>query len=291
MSRLRSLVRRPARRTARRLLEAAGFEVQRVADDSWLVGRGSRRVERITAEISLVTGSPPPMQLQRRLGHHLAAHEVHWVLERTGANVVLDVGANRGQFAEGLREAGYTGRIVSFEPLPEHVEVLRRKAAADPDWQVLPYAAGDTDQVQTINVVPGTMSSMLESSEFGRSWSKRLREPRPQEIEVRRLDGLLDEALAGVAEPRVFLKLDTQGYDLLAFRGTGERATALVGLMSEVSCVPIYEGMPRLTEQIAEYEAAGFELAGMYPVTIHAESLRVIEFDAVMVRPGEVRPA
>lgn len=280
------------RGTARRMLERAGMDVRRAGERAWLVSRrgDTPRIEQITGRISLVADAPPPLQLQRRLGHFLAAEEVRWVLQRTGANCVLDVGANRGQFARGLRESGYTGRIVSFEPLPEHVTELERQAVADPDWLVLPYAAGDQDSTQTINVVPGTMSSLLPTSEFGRDWSEKLRETVPLEIEVRRLDGLLDEVVAGIDEPRVFLKLDTQGYDLLAFRGTGDRAAELVGLMSEVSCVPIYEGMPRLTEQIAEYEAAGFELAGMYPVTIHRDSLRVIEFDAVMVRAGAVRP-
>jgi hypothetical protein len=129
------------------------------------------------------------------------------------------------------------------------------------------------------------MSSVLPVSDFGRSWHERLRgESTRQTVRVRRLADLFDEIVDGIAEPRVFLKLDTQGYDLLAFRGVGERIGEVCAMMSEVSAVPIYDGMPRFLEQVAEYEAAGFELAGMYPVTLHRETLRVIEFDAVLVR-------
>jgi hypothetical protein len=55
-------------------------------------------------------------------------------------------------------------------------------------------------------------------------------------------------------------------------------------MQSEVACVPIYDGMPRLPDQIAAYESAGFEITGMFPVTRHRASMRVIEFDVTMVR-------
>ena len=63
---------------------------------------------------------------------------------------------------------------------------------------------------------------------------------------MRRLDGLLDDLLAGIDDPRPYLKLDTQGFDLEAFAGLGERARDLVGMQSEVALLRIYEGMPRL---------------------------------------------
>ena len=84
--------------------------------------------------------------------------------------------------------------------------------------------------------------------------------------------------------PRLFLKLDTQGYDLQALGGAGDRMGDVVALQSEISCIPIYEGMPHLTQQIAAYEQAGFASAGMFPVTWDHETLAVIEFDLLMVR-------
>ena len=137
---------------------------------------------------------------------------------------------------------------------------------------------------------PGTMSSLLPSSDFGRSWAPRLRESTVETITVRRLDGLLDEAVSGLPDPRVLLKLDTQGFDLAAFRGLGDRAEDVMALQSEVSCVPIYDGMPTMLEQLDVYQRAGFALSGMFPVSRDQKTLRAIEFDALMVR-GATAPA
>ena len=227
-------------------------------------------------------------RVQRGLGDFTASVKLAQTLRALDINVVIDVGANRGQFAQRLREAGYRGRIASFEPLSGFVAELEEAAASDDAWEVFPYALGEEDGQTEINVDSGPLSSLLPSSEFGREWNDRLRETRRETIQVRRLDGLFDLALGDVVEPRVFLKLDTQGFDLHAFRGAGGRIKEVLGLLSEVCCVPIYEGMPRLTEQIAEYEAAGFEIAGMFPVTVHHATLRVIEFDALMVRAQAV---
>lgn len=202
---------------------------------------------------------------------------------------MLDVGANRGQYAERLRKSGYTGRIVSFEPLPEFVDQLRKRAARDQDWLVFDCALGSLDGTAQINVTPGTISSLLPASEFGMEWSSKLRESRPETITIRRLESVLDEATAGLTEPRTFLKMDTQGYDLETFKGTGERISEILGLQSEVAFLQIYDGMPRFPEQLAAYEAAGFGVTGFFPVTRHGSSLRAIECDLVMLRADAVR--
>ena len=223
--------------------------------------------------------------VQRHLTDFLLEEQVSAILRELDVNCVLDVGANVGQFGRTLRHGGFRGRIASFEPLPEFATKLRRRAAKDHDWHVHEYALGDEETTAEINATPGaSLSSLLPASEFGKEWSSKLERSVKEEITVRRLDAVLDEVLDGIAEPRVYLKLDTQGYDLLAFRGAGDRLPEILAMQSEVSCLPIYEGMPQLEEQLGEYRACGFDIAGLYPVSMHRPTLRVLEFDAVMVR-------
>ena len=200
---------------------------------------------------------------------------------------VLDVGANVGQFGKSLRDAGYDGRIVSFEPLPHLAERLDEHADRDPNWHVMRYALGDEDTEAEMTVVAGrgSTSSLLPVSEFGASWSSRLSGVDTQSVPVRRLDGVLDEALAGLDEPRVFLKMDTQGYDLRTFAGAGDRIADIVGLQSEIAALPIYDHAPLMHEALATYTAAGFDPTGIFPVSRDKGTPRIIEFDVVMVRP------
>ena len=110
-------------------------------------------------------------------------------------------------------------------------------------------------------------------------------------VAVRRLDEVLDELGDIGRAKRIFLKMDTQGYDTRVFHGLGERVRDVVAMQSEVSLIPIYEDMPHWTESIEMYEAAGFGVVGLYPVT--RDDGRVIEYDCLLKRstpPPAVEP-
>lgn len=256
----------------------------RPADGNWRavpLSQGSR----LLVDTAEETGDgADAWQMQKAAHNYLASRHVASLLQHYRVNCVFDVGANVGQYGRSLRNLGYTGRIVSFEPVAATAAKLRQKAERDPDWHVYHCALGREERVDTMNVVQGTMSSILGPSEFGSRRYKRFRNTAAEDIHVRRLDALLDEALKGIDDPRPYLKLDTQGYDLEAFAGAGERSADFVGLQSEVALMQIYQGMPRMHEAIAAYEADGFEITGMFPVTREEATGRVLEFDCVMVR-------
>ena len=207
-----------------------------------------------------------------------------------GVNCVIDVGAHEGEYAQRLRAGGYDGRIVSFEPVPRAFEALARAAEGDAGWSVHQLALGREDGTTTMNVVPGTLSSLRDPTEFGARRYRRLQDPEPVEVQVRRLDGMLDELLDGLGGARPYLKLDTQGFDLDVFAGAGERIGEFAGMQSELALMQVYEGMPRLPEALPIYEAAGFDVAAMYPVSRQGKTARVLEFDCVMVRGTLLKP-
>ncbi|QCW52187.1 FkbM family methyltransferase [Nocardioides dongxiaopingii] len=283
--------------------DIATWTPQRVDDDAWLLVRpGARRRVRqlgppeVEASIVYQPRSARTRQgrFERAVADFLGREHSAWLLRAVGANVVLDVGGNKGQYAKSLRRNGYTGRIVSFEPVAHLVERLRELSADDPDWRIVDCALGDEDGTAEINMTPGPLSSLLPASEFGRDWAENLSRTTVEEIRIRRLADLWDDVMAGLDDPRPFLKMDTQGYDLETFRGAGDKVQQLLGLQSEVAMVPIYDGMPRLAEMLDIYEAAGFQTTGMFPVNRDRTTLRAIEFDLMMVGPAyepEVDPS
>jgi FkbM family methyltransferase len=227
---------------------------------------------------------------ERTVFEELQRVQLPALLEMYSVNCVVDVGAHEGEYAKRLRAGGYDGRIVSFEPVPRAFAELDRAAAEDSYWHVHRLALGREEGVTTMNAVPGTLSSLRRPTEFGARRYRRLRDPEPVEVEVRRLDGMLDEILQGLERPRPYLKLDTQGFDLDVFAGAGDRIVEFAGMQSELPLMQIYEGMPRLPEALAVYEAAGFDVAAMYPVSRQGKTARVLEFDCVMVRGTLLKP-
>ncbi|WP_445259136.1 FkbM family methyltransferase [Nocardioides aurantiacus] len=234
-----------------------------------------------------------PLVQQRQLVEQARDAHVRWLTDAVDVDLVLDVGANRGQFGRGLREGGYAGRLVSFEPAAGPRARLEELAAADPGWEVRPWALGESEGEAVLHAVDEEteLGSLRPSSEFGRAWKDVMSRTREERVVVRRLDAAWDELAGGAT--RVLLKLDTQGFDLAAFRGAGRLVRAggpVVALLSEVANLAIYDDVPPMAEHLAEYADAGWSLAGLYPVSFERASLRVIEHDAVLVRTPEPSP-
>ena len=229
----------------------------------------------------------------RRFGLHVyraplpntLPNRLRYVLGRLDINCVIDVGAHYGEYGQSLRELGYRGRIVSFEPIGASYERLRSAAASDPSWRQHHCALGAEESELEINVFAASdLSSFLPTSYKGERFGEGLGLERRERVRVRPLSAVFGECVEGLANPRVLLKLDTQGYDFAVLEGARPVLSFIAALQSEVAVRPLYEGMTLLPEAVSRYQAMGFEVAGMYPVSLETDNLRVIEFDCLMVR-------
>ncbi|MGY1438224.1 FkbM family methyltransferase [Streptomyces reniochalinae] len=263
-----------------------GYTARKAEAGAWLVGR-----ERTSTSAERPHAPAGTWGLPQATASSLCARHVAGLLANYQVDCVFDVGANKGQYGTQLWRAGYRGRIVSFEPVPEALERLREIAERDEDWQVHPCGLGREESVASIHLGWKTMNSLLEPSAYGRQRYQRFADTgTTTQVRIRRLEDVMDEALDGLAAPRPFLKMDTQGYDLEVFAGAGDRIGEFVGMQSEVAALRLYEGSPRMAEALAAYEDAGFGITGMYPVTREETTGRVVEFDCVMARAARAVP-
>ncbi len=222
---------------------------------------------------------------KHKLTHLFLHSHLAELLELKKVNCVFDVGANRGKYAERLREHGYTGRIVSFEPVLATYERLAAEAADDPDWTAMHCALGDEAATQTINVASSTnLSSLHVATDYSKKTFGKDIETTEETIEVKRLDALFDLLLAGIDEPRCYLKIDAQGHDLPVFLGASGVIDKVVAMQAELSVIPVYEGVPDFLEVLAVFREGGFEVTGMFPIGRDDETLVVREYDCVMTR-------
>ena len=221
-----------------------------------------------------------------RLGALVLTDHVCAILDRDEADCVLDVGANGGQYAIALRQAGYRGRIVSFEPQPARCELLTRLARRDAAWTVCPYALGATEGEMELELrAADVFSSFRRTTPYANTrYGQQMASAGVVKVPVNRLSSVLPKITNG-AQGRVFLKMDTLGYDLEVFKGAADIMDCVVGLQSELSFISLYEGAPPWREAIACYENAGFVISALAPVSHDAVTSAVIEMDCVLVRP------
>jgi FkbM family methyltransferase len=202
-------------------------------------------------------------QFVRNIVRHPLTRRIE-LLERHSIDLVLDVGANAGQYADQLRDIGYQGRIVSFEPIKSVFKVLHRRTEADPDWEAFNMAIGEENRHLPINVAKNLFSSsLLEMLPRHLQAEKESEYVDVEEVDVRRFDAILD-TICGPHD-RVFLKIDTQGYEKFVLSGIGEAWSAISGIQVEVALVPLYKGEFTLTECIEFLDNRGYRLVGLEP--------------------------
>jgi FkbM family methyltransferase len=218
---------------------------------------------------------------QLRLDSHLAV-----LLPALDIDLIIDVGANTGQYAARLRRNGYRGEILSYEPLSAMQPVLQRAARADGRWIIRDCALGAEPGHATIRMSPdSSWSSLRGFTDWGRArFPSQDRDAEPEEISVVRLDADLPAQMPDWETRKIFLKLDTQGFDQEAFAGAEGVMSAIQALQAEVPFLSIYDGAPRYAEAMAAFEAAGFETTGLFPVKRDRKTHRMIEMDCVMRR-------
>jgi len=205
------------------------------------------------------------------------------LLRELEIDLVLDVGANEGQFADSLRGEGYDGRIVSFEPTAGPFAKLESKRR-DPKWEARKLALGAAAGQAVINVPiseDGGMASFLPAAPGAFERYGVSGENQPTEtVEVARLDAI---ALGSYA--RALLKLDTQGFDLEVARGAAGMLDRVSLVLTEVSFKPLYAGQPTWRESLEHFAGLGFEPAGFFPV-VRDSNWSLVEADCVLVRKG-----
>lgn len=266
------------RRLVRSVLNRCGFELSHATDDP-VLNEARRIVERLRLcpgdEIAWADQLPLPAS-HASIRSMLRLHQI---------DLVLDVGANRGQFARLVRQLGYTGDIVSFEPQSHCRIELETAAQSDPRWTVVPCAVGNAPAELDLHVyADDTFSSLYQANDTAqRRFGSLVSTRQVERVRVIRLDDWWAEFAAGPAR-RILLKTDTQGNDLAVLDGTTEVLRQTHAIIVEASYVPIYQGTPQFAELAAWATSQGFVPSGIFPISHDSANLALIEADCVFTR-------
>lgn len=201
-------------------------------------------------------------------------------------DTVFDIGANIGQYAQRIRAAGFTGRIISFEPLAANHDTLTQLAASDPKWDIAPrMAVGAEDGSVDINVSQNhDMSSILPIEEATLTALPKSKVVDTQTVDLRRVDSIFDEQSDKNA--RVFVKVDTQGFEQAVIDGAAQMMASgkILGWQLELSLFPLYSGEATFETITDNLKQAGYEAHLIIPGYFSKKLMRQLQIDGVFFK-------
>lgn len=205
-------------------------------------------------------------------------------LQHNGVDAVLDVGANVGQYGGLLREQGWRGPIVSFEPVEAVHAQLAARAAGDAEWAVAPPMALGAESGRAVLDISAEsdMSSLLRQTDRLRELSPSSAVQAQAVVRCARLDGL--PPVVDSPWRRMFLKIDVQGAEPAVLAGADGLWPRILGVQLELSLIQLYEGEKPWRAVLDEVCARGFAPHLWLPGYFSPRLARQLQVDVVLFR-------
>lgn len=211
--------------------------------------------------------------------HRDETARIQSLISRYGIASVIDVGANQGQYARRMRTLGYRGQILSFEPGAEAFALLRRNSSSDPSWVIYRTALGRTRGKATLHVSRNSVSSSLlaVAPDHVVAAPESIID-RIEDVEI----SLLDDVAKNAQAP-LWLKIDTQGYELEVLAGGSETIGRTDVLQLELSLRSLYVDQSDYRSLLDFVHVAGFTIVDVIP-GFRSASGDLLQCDVLAVR-------
>lgn len=210
-----------------------------------------------------------------------ASTEHDRVLAALQLNTIVDIGANRGQFALCVRRLYPQAQIFSFEPLSKPARTWTRNFAADPRARLFNKAIAAQTGSATMHVSRWDVSSsLLPFAQAQHDNFPLTEEASREEVQTTTLEACIDAE--AIREPAL-LKLDVQGYELTALQGCGALLDKFKYVYVEASFIELYVGQALATEVVSFLFDRGFKLLCVANLSRGA-SQRPIQADFLFVK-------
>jgi len=205
-------------------------------------------------------------------------------MRKVNVDILFDIGANTGQFSEEIRNKGYNGKIISFEPLTSARKMLVHQKSKDLNWVIHERAAvGNYNGIIDINISKNSVSSsilpMLKSHSDAEKNSMYIKS---EKTPIITLDSVADSYLDKFSN--CFIKIDTQGYESQVLDGAFKTLKRAKGVLCELSLVQLYKGQDIWKDLILRLEKEGFVLWSLERGFTDNRDGRTLQMDGLFLK-------
>jgi FkbM family methyltransferase len=204
------------------------------------------------------------------------------ILDSKSIDLVIDIGASEGKFPKNLRQTGYQGHFISFEPLPQSFALLKKNTSSDPLWDCENIALGHFDGTIDMNVSGRkTSSSILPMTEAHIRAMPSSRYVDKVRVKVTRLDALVNKIKWA---KNLYIKIDVQGFEKQVLQGAFETLNRTRALEIELSLEPMYRGGMLLQDALDYLDRKGFKLVSIEPAFSDPETGYMLQVDGIFIK-------
>ena len=208
------------------------------------------------------------------------------IIDHFEIRTILDIGANVGQYIEGVVRHGYKGQIYSFEPIPSVFQKLSRESKKYPNVKTFNLGVGSKETEIMMNIAENfASSSILNVGEVSLAAEPKTRTTHQEKIKITTIDSFFMNNKPFHKE--ILLKLDIQGYELEALKGAMQSLPSIKLIQTEMSFTSLYDGAPLYDEVVTFLNQQGFEIFTIIPGFRDERSGRMLQADGIFVRKKE----
>ena len=230
-------------------------------------------IKKILGKIGIQVKRYPDEDLKRRMK----------IISHFKIDTLFDIGANTGQYGRKMRELGYRGRIVSFEPVASSFEALKKTSTSDNNWTVNKYALGKENSKSIINISENSYSSsilnLLPTHLESAPQSKYVTQ---EEIEIKKIDSIFASFYNN--EDKVMLKIDTQGFEKNVLEGASMSLSNIKIIQLEMSIIPLYENEMLFNKMIDYLSHKEFQLYSLENGFSDSTTGQLLQVDGIFTK-------
>ena len=194
---------------------------------------------------------------------------------------IIDVGANKGQFALNAVSFFPTAKIYSFEPLPDVFPLLSKRVLKYNQIKSYNFALGNQEgEIEFYKNHHSHASSALPISDFQTKEIPETKETTIIKVPIHKLDDCVSQLELG---NNVLLKLDVQGFEKEVLRGSITTLKNIKYILLEMSFIPLYNGEPLFDEMYQFLNILGFDI--LSPVgSLETKDGKILQIDFLFKR-------